>query len=77
MWAIAGIIAVIIAIIMFEAPSLRRKQLRKELWVFSILLLIGFGLGVAISLHMKLPPALDWIIVIYKPLTDALIGLLK
>ncbi len=77
MWAVAGIIAVTIAIFMFEVPSLRRKQLRKELWVFSILLLFGSGLSVALSLHMKIPNPLDLLIVVYKPLSDALFGLLK
>lgn len=77
MWAVAGILAVTIAIIIIEVPSLRRRQLRKELWVFSIMLLFGVGLSIAKSLQVKIPNSVDWITVVYKPLSDALLGLLK
>ncbi len=77
MWVVAGILAVTIAIIIIEVPSLRRRQLRKELWVFSIMLLFGVGLSIAKSLQVKIPNPVDWIIVVYKPLSDALLGLLK
>ncbi|MGO4270332.1 hypothetical protein AB4Z22_10860 [Paenibacillus sp. TAF58] len=77
MWSVAGIVAVTIAIIMIEVPSLRRKQLRKEIWIFSILLLFGLGLSIAKSLQVKIPNPVDWITVVYKPLSDALLALLK
>lgn len=77
MWAITGIVVATLAIFAFEFPYLRKKKLRKELWVFSVLLLCGFGLGVALSLHIRIPSPLDGLIVVYKPLGEVLFGLLK
>ncbi|MDQ8735187.1 hypothetical protein [Paenibacillus sp. LHD-38] len=77
MLAIAGILTVSIAIAILEVPALRKKKWKKELWVFSVLLLIGAGLSIAQSLHVKIPNPLDWISFIYKPLSDSLTRLLK
>ncbi len=77
MWAIAGIITATAAIAIIEIPSLWRKKWKKELWAFSILLLFGAGLSFALSLHANIPNPLDWITFVYKPLIDALSGLLK
>lgn len=76
MWAIFfGVLAVVIAII--EVPSLLKKKLKRELWVFSILLLFGGGLSIAQSLHMEIPNPVDWIAFIYKPFSDFIYGFLK
>lgn len=77
MLAIAGILAAALGIAMIEVPSLLRKNLRKELWVFSILLLFATGLSIAKRLHVKIPNPLDWIAAVYKPFSDALSGLLQ
>ncbi len=77
MWAITGIIVVTAAIAMFEVPSLWKKKWIKELGVFSILLLFGTGLSIAISLRVNIPNPLEWITFVYKPLSEALFGLLN
>lgn len=77
MWEVSGIVAATLAIIMIEGPSLWRKKSRKELVVFSILLLFGAGLSIALSLQAKIPNPVYWITVVYKPLSDFLLALFK
>ncbi|GLB61695.1 hypothetical protein [Cytobacillus sp. NCCP-133] len=77
MIAILGILLVVIVIVIIEVPSLLKKGLKRELWVFGILLLFGTGLNIAQGLQIDLPNPLDWINVVYKPFSDFLFGLFK
>ena len=67
-----GILMVAAVIVYIEVPSLRKKQYKKELIVFSILLTLGVGLGVVNSFGIKIPNPTDLLTFIYKPLHDAL-----
>jgi hypothetical protein len=75
MMGILGIFVVAGMIALVEVPSLLKKGLIKDLWVFGILLLFGTGLGIAQGLKINIPNPLDWIN--YKPFSDFLFGLLK
>ncbi|MFB7637976.1 hypothetical protein [Peribacillus butanolivorans] len=77
MLAVAGILVIVAIIIAIDAPSLLRKKLKKELWIFSILLLFGTALSIAQALNIKIPNPLDWITAIYKPLSDMIEKVLK
>mgnify|MGYP001100926555 CR=1 FL=1 len=66
MWASVGIIVIVIIIMMIEVPPLLKKRLKKELWVFGILLLLGAGLNIAEGLHIDIPNPLDAIAIIYR-----------
>ncbi|MEW9669859.1 hypothetical protein [Ammoniphilus sp. 3BR4] len=77
MWATVGILFISGILAMMEVPSLFKKKLRKELWVFSILLVCGTGLSIAMVLNKEIPNPLDWITALYKPFSDFLYGLLK
>lgn len=77
MVAVAGILVIVGVIIAIDVPSLLRKKEKKELWVFFILLLIGTSLSIAQALHIKIPNPVDWITVIYQPLSDLIETLLK
>ncbi|MFE0507921.1 hypothetical protein ACWF7H_26790 [Peribacillus butanolivorans] len=77
MLAAAGILVIVAIIIAIDAPSLLRKKLKKELWIFSILLLFGTALSIAQALNIKIPNPLDWITAIYKPLSDMIEKVLK
>lgn len=70
MLSITGIITIVVIIIIIDVPALWRSKLRKELWVFSIILLLATLLGTAQVLHFKTPNPLDWMIAVYKPLAD-------
>jgi hypothetical protein len=75
MWIIVGILAVASIAAAIEIPSLHRDK--KELWVFSILLLSGTGLSIAESLEANIPNPLDWIAAVYRPLGDWMTTLQK
>ncbi|TKH45142.1 hypothetical protein NST83_01735 [Paenibacillus sp. FSL R10-2782] len=76
---ILGILLVAVAISMLEVPYMRKKRLKKELWLFSILLLLGVGISIAKALSWFIPTPLDWIAAVYRPFSDFLthIGLIK
>ncbi|MEH6947033.1 hypothetical protein [Peribacillus asahii] len=75
--AVAGILLIVAVIIAIDVPPLLRKKFKKELWIFSILLLFGTVLSIAQALNIKIPNPIDWITAIYKPLSDMLEKLLK
>ncbi|MED3909801.1 hypothetical protein P4646_12770 [Peribacillus simplex] len=77
MVAVAGILVIVAVIIAIDVPPLMRKKLKKELWIFYILLLFGTALSIAQALNIKIPNPLDWITAIYKPLSDMIEKLLK
>jgi hypothetical protein len=75
MWSIAGILIVTLFIAAIEIPSLLGKK--KELWVFSFLLLLGSGLSIAQSLHANISNPLDWMTFIYQPFSNWITSALK
>ncbi|KRF67090.1 hypothetical protein ASG99_17095 [Bacillus sp. Soil768D1] len=77
MLAVTVILILVAIIIAIDVPSLLRKKLKKELWIFSVLLLFGTALSIAQALNIKIPNPLDWITAIYKPLSDMIEKLLK
>ncbi len=77
MIVILGILLIVIVIVLIEVPSLLKKGLKKELWVFGILLFFGTGLNIAQGLQIDIPNPMDWINVVYKPISDFLFGLLR
>lgn len=72
-----AILAVAMVIIMIEVPPLLKQKKKKELWVFSILLLFGVGVSIAEGLQVNIPNPLDGITWIYKPLHDFILSFLK
>jgi membrane associated rhomboid family serine protease len=70
MWAISGILAAAGVIFIIEAPALLKRRSIKELWIFSILLVVGTVLSILLSLQVNLPHHLDWITAIYRPFSD-------
>ncbi len=67
MLAITGIVAVVAFIVFLEVPALRKKRQIRELWIFSLLLIMGTGISIALSLHIAIPNPIDWINYIYSP----------
>jgi glucan phosphoethanolaminetransferase (alkaline phosphatase superfamily) len=76
MWAIFFVVVAVV-IVIIEVPSLLKKKLKKELWVFSILLILGLGFSIAQSLDVDLPNPADWIAFVYKPFSDLIYGFLE
>nr|WP_226666981.1 hypothetical protein [Metabacillus litoralis] len=65
-----GIISLGLIIVMAEVPSLIRKQEKKQLWVFGILLILGVGLSIANALNVHIPNPLEALIFFYQPISD-------
>ncbi|TBL81146.1 hypothetical protein [Paenibacillus thalictri] len=77
MLAVAGILAASVMIVAIEVPSLLKNGQIKELWAFSVLLLLGIGLSVAVALHVDIPNPLNAYIAVFKPVSDFLFAFLK
>lgn len=77
MWSIIGVLAAAGIIALIEIPSLLKKKLKRELWTFSILLLFGTGLSIALGLQVEIPNPIDWIIAVHKLMSDFIFSLLK
>jgi hypothetical protein len=77
MWAIIGILMIVGIIAWVEVPNLRKKKLKKELVVFAILLFLATGLSITEALRVELPNPIDWITAVYKPMSDAIAGILQ
>jgi len=65
-WGILGIITVAAIIFGIDGPKLIQQGHKKEMWIFSILLCIGTGLGIALVRRIDLPSPVDWIEALYR-----------
>ncbi|MBP1932103.1 hypothetical protein [Ammoniphilus resinae] len=74
---VIGILIIALVNGVIEVPTLLKQKQKKELWMFSILLLLAVGLGAAVTLHINLPNPFDTITAIYKPLNDYIFRLLQ
>ena len=77
MWAITGIVVTASLMVILEVPPLLKAKLKRELWLFSILLLLGTLLSIAKYLQIPIPNPLDMLYVIFKPMSDLLFSFLK
>ncbi|AEI39569.1 hypothetical protein [Paenibacillus mucilaginosus] len=60
-----------------EIPRMRRARRHRDLLVFTVMLLAGTILGILQSARVPLPNPLDWMTMVYRPVSqgvDALIG---
>lgn len=77
MIAVLGVIGVSFGIMMFDMPSLWKKKMKKELFVFIVLLVLGAGLSIANALRLHIPNPLEGAIVLFKPLSHIVLRLFK
>lgn len=75
MGAVTGILAISIIILIIEAPLLVNKP-KKDILVFFILLFFGLFLNIAMGLHKHIPNPLDWITIIFEPVSKSIYNLL-
>lgn len=77
MWAIIGLIFITIIICAIEVPSLWKQKLKKELIIFFILLSMGFTLSTLLALNIKVPPILDAVEFVFRPISDIVFSFLQ
>ena len=70
MLTVISVLTVGLAIILIEYPLLKIQKLKKEMYLFIFILFIGIGLSIINYLHIKFPYLLDWLIIVYKPISD-------
>lgn len=71
MFITLGIFIISVAIILIELPKLKIGG-KKLTWAFSILLVMGTALNIAISLNVLIASPLDAIMYIFQPVSDIL-----
>ncbi|MFG3433132.1 hypothetical protein D0439_09960 [Lysinibacillus fusiformis] len=71
MFITISILIISIIIVLIELPKLKKGG-TKLTWIFSILLLMGTSLNIAISLEASIISPLDPIIYIFQPISDFL-----
>ena len=72
MFSALGILIICVVIMFLIIPKLKREKETKTIWVFSILMIIGTALNIAIILNVKIPSPLNIIIIILKPISEFL-----
>ncbi|HWO76419.1 MAG TPA: hypothetical protein VNM69_11065 [Bacillus sp. (in: firmicutes)] len=75
MTSIVAVVAALI-IIAIDVPHLKRNKFKKELWIFTVLLLIGVGLSIAHSFHITLPNPIRGMNMIFQPFSNFMYELL-
>ncbi|MFB7155798.1 MULTISPECIES: hypothetical protein [unclassified Lysinibacillus] len=58
-------------------PTLKKNKETKTIVIFSIFLLLGAALNIAVSLRLKIPSPLDLITFIFSPIKDLIVSLTK
>lgn len=70
MWVIGGIIVIVVFCFIIEIPSL--KKFKKDLWTFSIAMLLATSISIASARHVPIPNPLDWIAMVFKPMGESM-----
>lgn len=65
-----SIVVIALISVMIEIPRLKRLKLKKELWVFSVFMMIVVSLCLAQANGVRLPSVLIGMEFVYKPLSD-------
>ncbi|MCY9661246.1 hypothetical protein P5G65_01200 [Paenibacillus chondroitinus] len=71
------ILLAVAAIVLIEVPRMRRKRLKKELWSFSVLLVLGTALCVSKALGSHLRSPLAYISYVFKPMGELLLKMIS
>lgn len=70
MWGIIGILVIGVIISFLELPPLVKNKDRKEITVFFLLLLIGIGFNLLLSINVEIPNPTYTLIKIFSPVND-------
>lgn len=74
---IISVLAISVALFAFEMPRMRKKKIYRDLWTFSILLVIGVILTIIKCLNFTLPNPSDLIAWVFSPFSDFLRNIQK
>ncbi|EON72335.1 hypothetical protein [Lysinibacillus sphaericus] len=77
MFMTLGILIIAAIIAYFVIPPLKKKHETKTIVVFSIFLVLGTALNIALSLNVSIPSPADLISFIFKPIRELIITLFQ
>ena len=77
MWIILTLGIVTAGVGFYEIPQLKKQKQMRELWMFSILLFIGFSSIILNTMNAPIPNPLDFISFVFQPMSSFLFQLLK
>jgi hypothetical protein len=77
MWSITGIVTIGVIIMFIEVPSLLKKNHKKDLWVFSSLLILGIVLNILVQVKISIPNPLEVITAIFQPYSKVISEIFK
>lgn len=75
--SILAVLAFSTVLCIVEIPKMLKQKLYREVWTFSILLVLGTVLAILKSLNVEIPNPSDFIAWVYSPLTEVMKSLLK
>ena len=70
MWQVLGNVLVTLLMIYMEVPKLIKKESKRELFTYSILLFFAFIVGVMISIGLPVPNPIIWLDEIFHPISQ-------
>lgn len=70
MLTIAGILIIAFIIAAIDVPPLLQQKLKRELWLFFTILLVGISISSALALNIDIPSPLNIISNIYNPISQ-------
>lgn len=70
MLKVISILSAAFIIYLIDYSTLKEKKLIKERYLFIFLLLIGIGLNVIVSLNINVPSLMDWLAIVYGPISQ-------
>ncbi|MGN4125196.1 hypothetical protein ACMGD3_09315 [Lysinibacillus sphaericus] len=77
MFMTLGILIIASIIAYFVIPPLKKKRETKTIVVFSIFLVLGTALNIALSFNVTIPSPADLISHIFKPIRELIITLFQ
>jgi hypothetical protein len=72
-----GIVSIGVIIMFIEVPSLLKKNHKKDLWVFSSLLLLGIVLNILEQVEVRIPNPFEGITAIFHPYSKVISAIFK
>lgn len=75
--SILSVLALSTVICFYQVPKMIKNKYYKDLWAFSILLLLGVVLAILKSLNIQISNPSDWIAWVYSPMSDLMRKIIK
>lgn len=65
-----AILFVAFVIVLIEYPMLKKGEFKRERFVFIFFLLIGITLNLIINFNLNIPSLIDWLSIVYQPISQ-------